>query len=70
MKARRAEEGRGFESLRYNAATQHVGFLLILIGAAIGLATPGVMPWQGPTRARGMTPAEPNAHAPWEAVKS
>lgn len=41
MKARRAEEGRGFESLRYNAATQHVGFLLILIGAAIGLATPG-----------------------------
>lgn len=70
MKTRRAEEVRGFKSLRYDAGTQHVGFLLILMGAAIGLVTPGIRPWRGPTRARGITPAEPNAHAPWEALKS
>lgn len=71
MKTRRAEEVKGFESLRYDAGTQHVGFSLILIGAAIGLV--GDTRYNAlarPYQSQGNDSAEPNAHAPWEAVKS
>lgn len=69
---REDSEGGGSEGLRvfgYDAGAQQAECLLILIGASVGLVTPGVLPWRGPKKARGMTPAEPNAHTPWEAVK-
>lgn len=69
MKTRRVEGVKGFKS-RYEAGTQHAGCLLILIGASAGLVAPGTLPQHRPKKARGVAPAEPNARAPWEAVKS
>lgn len=68
MKKRRAEEVKA-PRLGCKVPAQHAGCLLILIGATAGLVTPSALPWRGPVKARGMTPAEPNAQARWEPVK-